>query len=120
MEAPLSSSTLLFLQHAPTHSMEFEDVVNPALRYLFEIADYGECLNIVEIGISTCDDEPSWIHAHLLNTRASAYYELNKLKPSREAIEAAIEIREQLLSEYDPEVAISFANLGNVEAAEGI
>jgi tetratricopeptide (TPR) repeat protein len=59
------------------------------------------------------------VYAHLLNTQGSAYYELNRLKPCREAHEAAIAIREQLLPEYDPEVAISFGNLGNVEAAEG-
>jgi tetratricopeptide (TPR) repeat protein len=58
-------------------------------------------------------------YAHLLNTRASAYYELNQLTPSREAIEAAIEIRQEVLQANDPEIAISLANLGNVEAAEG-
>lgn len=44
---------------------------------------------------------------------------MNRLAPSREAIEAAIEIRKQVLQANDPEIAISLANLGNVEAAEG-
>ena len=89
------------------------------LRYLYEIADYDECLNIVEIGCLACDDKESLTYAHLLNTQGSAWYELNKLKLCRDAFEAAIAIREKLLSEDDPEVTISFANLGNVEAAEG-
>jgi tetratricopeptide (TPR) repeat protein len=59
------------------------------------------------------------VYAHLLNTEASTYYELNRLGPSRKAIEAAIEIRQQKLPQNDPEVAISLANLGNVEAAKG-
>jgi tetratricopeptide (TPR) repeat protein len=44
---------------------------------------------------------------------------LNRLAPSREAIEAVIEIRKEVLPPNDPEIAISLANLGNVEAAEG-
>jgi tetratricopeptide (TPR) repeat protein len=56
-------------------------------------------------------------YAHLLTTEAAAYYELNQLGPSRKAIEAAIEIRQQKLPQNHPEVAISLANLGNVEAA---
>ena len=92
---------------------------NHVLRYLYEIADHSECLNIVEIGCLACDDKESLTYAHLLNTQGSAWYELNKLKPCRDAFTAAIAIREQRLSKDDPEVAISFANLGNVEAAKG-
>jgi tetratricopeptide (TPR) repeat protein len=87
--------------------------------YLFEIADYDECLSIIQIACTASRDHTSTTYAHLLNTRASAYYELNRIGPSREAIEAAIDIRRQVLPENDPEIAISLANLGNVEAAEG-
>lgn len=73
----------------------------------------------MEIGCGTCKDKGSLTYAHLLNTRGTAYYELNMLRPSREAYEAAIAIREELLSENHPEVAISYANLGNVESAKG-
>lgn len=96
-----------------------EDVLTKYARYLFEIADYDECLNIIQIGCTASEDHSSTTYAHLLNTRASTYYELNRLGPSRQAIEAALAIRQQVLPENDPEVAISLANLGNVEAAEG-
>lgn len=88
-------------------------------RYLFEIADYDECLNVIQIACTASNDHTSAAYAHLLNTRASAYYELNRLGPSRQAIESALSIRREVLPENDPEIAISLANLGNVEAAEG-
>ena len=47
------------------------------------------------------------------------YYELNQLAPCRDAFQAAIDIRTELLPPLHPELAISYANLGNVEAAKG-
>jgi len=87
-------------------------------RYLFEIADYRECLNVIDVACSLCSDKESLVYAHLLNTRATTYYERNLLKQSREAIEEALDIRRAKLDPMHPEVAISLANLGNVEAAE--
>ena len=83
------------------------------------MADYDECLNIVAIGRAASADKESLDYAHLLNTASSAHYELNQLGPSREAIEIARDIRLEKLDQHQPEVAISLANLGNVEAAEG-
>ncbi len=57
-------------------------------------------------------------YAHLLNTQAQVFYELNKTGPARVAIQAAINIRKDKLPETDPEIANSLANLGNVESAE--
>jgi tetratricopeptide (TPR) repeat protein len=92
---------------------------NNYFRYLFEISDYDECLNIIQIACTASSDHTSKTYAHLLNTRATAYYELNRLGLSRQAIETALSIRQQILPENHLEIAISLANLGNVEAAEG-
>src|SRR5271163_95342 len=88
-------------------------------RYLFEIADYDECLNIISIAHSACEDKTSLAFAHLLNTQSTVYYEMHQLGRSRSAIERAYQIRSTKLDPKHPEIAISLANLGNVEAAEG-
>jgi tetratricopeptide (TPR) repeat protein len=56
--------------------------------------------------------------AHLRNTAASAWFDLNELKSSREGFEIARRIREEKLDSNDKEVAVSLANLGNLETAE--
>jgi len=58
-------------------------------------------------------------YAHLMNTKGSTYYELNKCKQSREAHEIAGALRENLLGKEHAEYAISRSNLGNVESAQG-
>jgi tetratricopeptide (TPR) repeat protein len=87
--------------------------------YLFEIADYDECLNIISIARSACDDQQSLEYAHLLNTESTTYFEQNRLRQSREAALAAHAIREEKLSPDAADYAIVLANLGNIESAQG-
>jgi tetratricopeptide (TPR) repeat protein len=87
--------------------------------YLYEIADYDECLNLVNYATAACENQESVEFAHLMNTKGSAYYEFNKLKPAREAFEIAEQLRKTLLGKHHAEYAISRSNLGNVESAKG-
>jgi tetratricopeptide (TPR) repeat protein len=74
---------------------------------------------MVEIASKARRDKSSLDYAHLLNTQGVVHYELNRLGPAREAIEIARDIRVEKLAQNDPEVAMTLANLGNIEAAEG-
>lgn len=87
--------------------------------YLYEVADYDECLNMINYAAAACENQESVEYAHLMNTKGSTYYELNKLKQSREAHEIAGQLRKTLLGENHAEYAISMSNLGNVESAQG-
>jgi tetratricopeptide (TPR) repeat protein/Cdc6-like AAA superfamily ATPase len=87
--------------------------------YLFEIADYEECLNIINTARSACDDQQSLDYAHLLNTESTTYFEQNRLRQSREAAEVARAIRGEKLSPDSADYAIVLANLGNIETAQG-
>jgi tetratricopeptide (TPR) repeat protein len=87
--------------------------------YLYEVADYDECLNMINYATTACEDQETVDFAHLMNTKGSTYYELNKLKLSREAHEIAGQLRKTLLGENHAEYAISRSNLGNVESAKG-
>lgn len=87
--------------------------------YLFEIADYDECLNIIRTARAACEDPGSLDFAHLLNTEGTTYFEQNKLRLSRDACEAARRIREDKLNSDSAEMAIVLGNLGNIESAQG-
>lgn len=88
-------------------------------RYLYEISDYTSSSKVVGIALNACEDDDTLLYAHLQNTAGACYMEENDLPRSREHMENVLEIRQRLLKASDPEVAISFANLGNVESAEG-
>lgn len=75
---------------------------------------------MMETACSASESKDSLLFSHLLNTIGAAYYELNNLKKCRTNLENARDIREKLLPENDLQVAISLANLGNVETAEGL
>jgi tetratricopeptide (TPR) repeat protein len=74
---------------------------------------------MMEITCSASDSKETLLYSHLINTIGSAYYETNQLKKCRSNMEAALDLRQRLLPENDLQVAISLANLGNVETAEG-
>ena len=88
-------------------------------RYLYEVADYEECLNLIGIARAAAENRRSLPFAHLVNTEGVTYFELNMLRESRKALEQCLEIREAALPEGHPEIANVLANLGNVETAEG-
>ena len=73
-------------------------------RYLYEISDYDVCLRIIETASSATEDQNSLQMAHLCNTAASCYYELNRIGDCRKNWEIALNIREILLDDDDIEV----------------
>ena len=73
-------------------------------RYLYEISDYDVCLRIIETASSATQDKNSLQYAHLCNTAASCYYELNRIGDCRQYWEIALKIRENLLDEDDIDV----------------
>ena len=88
-------------------------------RYLFEIADYEEALNLVEIARFAAPDKDSLVYANLLNTAGVTYYEMNKLRRAREVLEQCYALRSRNLPEEDAEIANVLSNLGNLDTAEG-
>jgi tetratricopeptide (TPR) repeat protein len=87
--------------------------------YLYEIADYDECLDLINYATAAYENQEIVGIAHLMNTKGLAYYEFNKFKPSREAFEISGQLMKTLLGEHHAEYAISRSNLGNVESAKG-
>lgn len=100
-------------------SLDFVRVLSNCGWYLYEVGDYGECLKMMETACSASEDKNTLLYSHLINTIGSAYFELNHLKKCRSNFESARDLREELLPENDLQVAVSLANLGNVETAEG-
>ena len=88
-------------------------------RYLYEIADYDECLNLVAVARNAIFDKNSRLYAHVTNTEGAAYYEMNHLGPARAAFEICLEIRQKVLKPGHAEIALVLGNLGNVESADG-
>ena len=92
---------------------------NENARYLFEIAEYEECLTLISIARSAAQDKTSLNWAHLMNTEGATYFELNHLRRSKDAMENCLEIRVARLPPDHLERAVVLGNLGNVETAEG-
>jgi len=103
---------------SPGHGLSDHDLTITA-RYLYEIADYDECLTLIALGRGAARDKKSLHYAHLLNTEGTTHYEMNKISLSRRALQETLEIREIHLPENDGELANVYANLGNAETAEG-
>ena len=61
--------------------------------YLYEVTDYDECLNMISCATATYENQGSRELAHLMNTKGSTYYELKRLRPSREAHDVAGRLR---------------------------
>ena len=74
---------------------------------------------MTDTGCSAVESKDTLLYSHLANTIGCAFYEINNLKKSRINFETARELREKHLPENDLRVAVSLANLGNVETAEG-
>lgn len=74
---------------------------------------------MMDTACSASESKETLLYSHLINTIGSAWFDLNHLKKCRSNFEAARDLREKLLPENDLQVAVSLANLGNVETAEG-
>ena len=88
-------------------------------RYLYELGQLNDGLELLNIAYDSVPDEYSAIFAHLCNSAAVIYYEQNDLKPCREFNEKSRKIREAILSEDDLDRATSYHNLGSLASAQG-
>ncbi|MCJ1400647.1 hypothetical protein MMC11_003855 [Xylographa trunciseda] len=98
-------------------SARFVELLSNCAWYLYEISDYDVCLRVIETASSATRDRNSLQYAHLCNTAASCYYELNRIGDCRHYWEIALNIRETLLGENDIERSTSYHNMGNLESA---
>ncbi|KIV90279.1 hypothetical protein PV10_07598 [Exophiala mesophila] len=127
---------MMFVQHVvhltkafSTYQTGSQGYVTPKLNfirllsncgwYLYEVADYTECLEMMAIACSASDDKGTLLYSHLLNAQGAAYYDQNKLKKAREAFNTARVLRERWLESNHPLVASSIANIANIECALG-
>ena len=108
--------------HPPTMSplkgsSQLVDLLANCAWYLYEISDYDVCLRIINTAQTATKDSNSLQYAHLCNTAAGAYYELNQMADCRTNWEKALAIRELLLPEDDIERSDSYHNMGNLESS---
>ena len=92
---------------------------NTCCRYLYEIADYDEALNLVAVARNAIYHKDSLLYAHITNTEGATYYDMNSLGPARAAFEICFDIRQKQLPAGHAELGIVMGNLGNVESADG-
>ncbi len=88
-------------------------------RYLYELGQFRDGLELLKIAYNSVPDKQSAIFAHLCNSAAVIYYEQNDLKPCREFNERSRRIREAVLNEDDLDRATSYHNLGSLASAQG-
>jgi len=100
-----------------TGSPQLVDLLANCAWYLYEISDYDVCLRVISTAQTATNDTNSLQYAHLCNTAASAYYELNQIADCRVNWEKALAIRESLLPDDDIERSDSYHNMGNLESA---
>lgn len=99
--------------------LNFIRLLSNAGWYLYEVADYAECIDMMNIACSACDDKSSLLYSHLLNALGSSYVEVNKLKKGRAVFDEALKIRVRKLDEDDLQLASTYANIGNIDTSQG-
>lgn len=76
-----------------------------------------DALALVKIAMDTGLGKDNILYAHLANTAASVYFELNDLKQARPYLETVQDIRRLL--DTKEEYSNSLQNMGNLLSAEG-
>jgi hypothetical protein len=66
--------------------------------YLYEVGDYDQALEIIQIGWEAHGNADSLYHADLCNTAGTCYLEKNFLVKCREVLETSMRIRERDLN----------------------
>ncbi|KAJ8110780.1 hypothetical protein ONZ43_g5787 [Nemania bipapillata] len=106
----------------PLHCTEaFAELMTNCAWYMNDLGDWDETLQLTQVAIEACEkvDETGLTRAHLLNTESQIHFSLNNLHKCREALEESRRIREMRLDPLHEELANTYMNLGNLEAAEG-
>lgn len=83
------------------------------------MGEFDDALRLLEIAYTICPDKGSLVYAHLCNSAAVIYFELNDLKKCEIKNDIAFQIRERLLPKYDLELANCYHNQGLLEGARG-
>jgi hypothetical protein len=80
---------------------ELVKLIGHAAWYLYEVSNYDEALQIIEIGYTACADKESVLYADLCNTAGVCYTEKNFLSKCRSALETSLRIRRAKLLPKD-------------------
>jgi tetratricopeptide (TPR) repeat protein len=100
--------------------LQAANVCGVPYRYLYEAGNRRAVIELVEIALEVADDNLDGAgRAHLLNTLGVTHMSFNDLPACRKALLESQMIREQKLDPSDEELANTYLNLGNLEAAEG-
>lgn len=83
------------------------------------MGEFDDALRLLEVAYMICPDKGSLIYAHLYNSAAVIYFELNDLKKSKIKNDIAFEIRVKLLPKDNLELANCYHNQGLLEGARG-
>ncbi|KAL8735537.1 MAG: hypothetical protein Q9166_000705 [cf. Caloplaca sp. 2 TL-2023] len=84
--------------------------------HLYEKGALNEALKLLDIAYEACRDRFSLTFAHLRNSAAVSFFELNELKQCKDAKEEVLQIRAGLGSKGATQ---SYRNLGNLASAQG-
>jgi tetratricopeptide (TPR) repeat protein len=88
-------------------------------RYLFETGELDDALSILDIAYDMCTDKTTLVYAHLCNSAAVIFFEMNELKKCQEMNDIAYSIRSKLLPENDLDLANCYHNLGQLAGSRG-
>ncbi|ETS76502.1 hypothetical protein PFICI_11889 [Pestalotiopsis fici W106-1] len=99
----------------------FAELMTNCAWYVSDLGDWDDTLQLTHGAAEACKevDEGGLTRAHLLNTESQIHFSMNKLDKCREALEESQRIREKRLGLVHEELANTYMNLGNLEAAEG-
>ncbi|RSL88039.1 hypothetical protein CEP51_001902 [Fusarium floridanum] len=101
------------------YTRPFVELMENCAWYMYEAGNRQGTIDLVTSGVNACGENDELGRAHLLNSKGLTYFFLNDLVQCREALAESQSIRERLLSSADEELANTYLNLGNLEAAEG-
>ncbi|RTE84430.1 hypothetical protein BHE90_001017 [Fusarium euwallaceae] len=101
------------------YTRPFVELMENCAWYMYEAGNRQGTIDLVTSGVTACGEKDELGRAHLLNSKGLTYFFLNDLVRCREALAESQSIRERLLSSADEELANTYLNLGNLEAAEG-
>ncbi|KAF9769681.1 hypothetical protein IL306_012885 [Fusarium sp. DS 682] len=101
------------------YTRDFVELSENCAWYLYEAGNRSGTIALIDSGLSACGTQDDLGRAHLLNTKSQTYFALNDLAQCRAALADSRLIRETALDPNDEELANTYLNFGNLEAAEG-
>ncbi len=94
-------------------SLEFLKLMISATWYLFEIGEFRECIELLDIVSDACEDKQSSEYVWICNTYVCVAVDENDLETARSYSEKAVAIREVKLEATAIDLLNSYNNFGN-------